>query len=210
MALDRLVVATRNAGKLAEFKRLLRDFPFQLMNLAELNIASPAETGCNFAANALLKARHASRVSGCAAIADDSGLEVAALHGAPGIFSARYAGLKADDAANNAKLIEALRGIPQDQRRARYVCALAFVPAPDAPPHPIPVFADATWEGYILEAPRGSGGFGYDPYFWVPEAKMSAGELDPTEKNRLSHRGRAMTLMLDRLSHLGYGMTTQS
>lgn len=202
---NQLVVATRNIGKLAEFKRLLGNLPYQLTSLAELDIASPAETGSSFAANALLKAQHAANLTGSAAIADDSGLEVDALQGAPGIFSARYAGPQADDAANNAKLIVALKNVPKDQRRARYVCALAFVGTRDGQEglahQEAPVLAEATWEGCILEAPRGSGGFGYDPYFWVTEKKMSAAELDPAEKNRLSHRGRAMALMLTRLSH---------
>ncbi len=157
---------------------------------------SPAETGATFLANALLKARHAAGLSGSAAIADDSGLEVDALSGAPGIYSARYAGADADDAANNAKLMRALAGLPHERRRARYRCALVFVEsAADA----APLIAEADWQGFILDAPRGGGGFGYDPYFWLPELNQTAAELQPAEKNRLSHRGKALRALRDQL-----------
>jgi XTP/dITP diphosphohydrolase len=137
----------------------------------------------------LLKARHAAAASGAAAIADDSGLEVDALGGAPGIYSARYAGEAAGDAANNAKLVAALQGVPFEARRARYRCALVYL---DGPGDSAPLHAQGVWEGYILEAPRGSGGFGYDPYFWLPELELTAAQLDPARKNRLSHRGMAL------------------
>jgi XTP/dITP diphosphohydrolase len=197
-----LVVATGNPGKLQEFRALLADTPFDLRSLGELGIASPEENGATFLENALLKARHAAAAGlpgapgGCAAIADDSGLEVDALGGAPGIFSARFAGAGADDAANNAKLLNALSGIPAGQRRARYRCALVFVAGAE---DPVPVIAEGTWEGCILEAPRGSGGFGYDPYFWLPDLGLTAAQLDPEEKNRLSHRGMAMRALRHRL-----------
>jgi XTP/dITP diphosphohydrolase len=183
-----LIVATANPGKLREFRALLTDLPFELRSLAELGLPSPQETGATFLANAMLKARHAAGAGGCAAVADDSGIEVDALGGAPGIYSARYAGAGAGDAANNAKLISALRGVPPELRGARYRCALVFVAAADAPPR----VAEAAWEGFILDAPRGAGGFGYDPYFWLPELNKTAAELAPEEKNLLSHRGRAM------------------
>jgi XTP/dITP diphosphohydrolase len=183
-----LVIATANPGKLREFRSLLAGLPFELLSLAELGIASPEETGATFLANAMLKARHAAAAGGCAAVADDSGIEVDALGGAPGIHSARYAGAGANDAANNAKLIGALQDVPQELRRARYRCALVFVAGADAPP----LVAEAAWEGFILDSPRGAGGFGYDPYFWLPELEKTAAELAPEEKNRLSHRGRAM------------------
>jgi XTP/dITP diphosphohydrolase len=188
VSLERLVVATANPGKLREFRSLLAGLPFELLSLAELGIASPEETGATFLANAMLKARHAAAAGGCAAVADDSGIEVDALGGAPGIHSARYAGAGANDAANNAKLIGALQDVPQELRRARYRCALVFVAGADAPP----LVAEAAWEGFILDSPRGAGGFGYDPYFWLPELEKTAAELAPEEKNRLSHRGRAM------------------
>ena len=184
----RLVVATANPGKLREFRALLADLPFEIRSLAELGLPSPEETGATFLANAMLKARHAAAAGRCAAVADDSGIEVDALGGAPGIYSARYAGPGAGDAENNAKLINALRGVPPELRGARYRCALVFVAAADAPPR----VAEAAWEGFILDTPRSGGGFGYDPYFWLPDLNKTAAELAPEEKNRLSHRGRAM------------------
>jgi XTP/dITP diphosphohydrolase len=184
-----LVVATANPGKLREFRSLLEGLPFELTGLAELQLPSPEETGESFVENALLKARHAAALSGSAAVADDSGLEVEALGGAPGICSARYAGAGADDQANNAKLMVALRGVPRDERRARYRCALVFV---EHEQDSAPLIAEADWQGLMLDAPRGTGGFGYDPYFWLPDLAKSAAELAPDEKNRLSHRGQAM------------------
>jgi XTP/dITP diphosphohydrolase len=193
----RLVIATGNAGKLREFRSLLAGLPFELSSSAELGLDSPEETGASFFANALLKARHAASSSGAAAIADDSGLEVDALHGAPGIYSARYAGAGADDAANNAKLMRALAGLPQEQRGARYRCVLVYVEnASDA----APLIAAADWEGFILDAPRGGGGFGYDPYFWLPELNRTAAELPAAEKNRLSHRGKALRALRAQLA----------
>jgi XTP/dITP diphosphohydrolase len=193
----RLVIATGNEGKLREFRSLLAGLPFELTSSAQLGLSLPEETGTTFLANALLKARHAASLSGSAAIADDSGLEVDALSGAPGIYSARYAGAGADDAKNNAKLMHALAGLPHELRRARYRCALVFVEnAMDA----APLTAEADWEGFILDAPRGGGGFGYDPYFWLPDLRKSAAELPPAEKNRLSHRGKAMRALRDQLA----------
>lgn len=186
-----LVVATANLGKLREFRILLAGLPFLLTSLAERGLPSPDETGSSFVANALLKALHAARLSGSAAVADDSGIEVDVLGGAPGIFSAHYAGVNGDDAANNATLMHALDGLPPDRRRARYRCALVFLEAEDA----VPLVTEGSWEGVLLEAPRGSGGFGYDPYFWLPELEKTAAELSPEEKNRLSHRGKAMQAM---------------
>ncbi len=183
-----LIVATANLGKLREFRALLAGLPFNLISLAERGLPSPDETGSSFVANALLKARHAARLSGSAAVADDSGIEVPVLGGEPGILSARYAGMDGDDAANNAKLMRALDGLPPDRRGARYRCALVFLDAEDA----VPLVTEASWEGVILETPRGSGGFGYDPYFYLPELQKTAAELSPELKNRLSHRGQAM------------------
>jgi XTP/dITP diphosphohydrolase len=203
-----LIVATTNPGKLREFRALLSDLPFELYGLGELGVAPPEESGASFLENALLKARHAAAAAQAAglrgpsgldvaAIADDSGLEVDALGGAPGIFSARYAGVGADDAANNAKLLSALAGVPLERRRARYRCALVLVTAPsDA----APLIAEGVWEGSILDSPRGSGGFGYDPYFWLPDLGVTAAQLDPSEKNRLSHRGIAMRALRDQMA----------
>jgi len=202
-AAGRLIVATGNPGKLREFRALLQGLPFELQSLAELGAEPPQETGTTFLANALLKARHAATVAAAdpngiaaAALADDSGLEVDALGGAPGVFSARYAGVGASDADNNAKLVAALAGVPMPERSARYRCVLVFLrDAADAEP----LVAEAVWEGRILDLPRGSGGFGYDPYFWLPDLGMSAAELDPAQKNHLSHRGRAMQTLRDQL-----------
>lgn len=203
-----LIVATGNPGKLREFADLLKDLPFDLYGLGELGIAAPEETGAGFLDNAMLKARHAAAAAAgmelrgvvpthAAAIADDSGLEVDALGGAPGIYSARYAGLGADDAANNVKLMSALATIPQEQRRARYRCALVFV---RGALDPAPLIAEGVWEGLILDAPRGSVGFGYDPYFWIPDLGMTAAQLDAAAKNRLSHRGMAMRALRELLT----------
>jgi XTP/dITP diphosphohydrolase len=193
----RLVIATANAGKLREFRSLLAALPFELTSSGELGLSSPEETGASFLANALLKARHAAKLGGSAAVADDSGLEVDALAGAPGIYSARYAGSDADDAANNAKLMGALAGVAPERRRARYRCALVFVESAE---DGAPLVAEADWEGFILDAPRGGGGFGYDPYFWLPDLNKTAAELPPAEKNRLSHRGKAMRALCEQLS----------
>jgi XTP/dITP diphosphohydrolase len=179
--------------------------PFDLSSLGELGVAAPEETGASFLENAMLKARHAAAAAAAAgfrgasaldaaAIADDSGLEVDALGGAPGIFSARYAGAGADDAANNAKLLRALAGIPEERRRARYRCVLVLVSgALDA----APLIAEGVWEGVILDEPRGSGGFGYDPYFWLPDLGLTAAQLAPEVKNRVSHRGIALRGLRD-------------
>jgi XTP/dITP diphosphohydrolase len=191
-----LVVATGNAGKLREFRSLLAGLPFDLVSQAQLKVAAPEETGSSFAENALLKARHAAAATGEAAIADDSGLEVDALGGAPGIYSARFAGPDADDGANNAKLLAALAGAPAAGRGARYRCALAFV---DAAAN-TELRAEGIWEGIILDAPRGTGGFGYDAYFWLPALGMTAAELDPREKNRHSHRGMALRALRGQLA----------
>lgn len=188
-AFDRLVVATGNPGKLREFSVLLAGLRFEVVGLAALGIEGPEETGNTFLANALLKARHAAAVAGAAALADDSGLEVDALGGAPGIHSARYAGVHADAAANNAKLVAALDGVSVAQRGARYRCVLAFVTGPQ---DVTPLIAEGVWEGCILESPRGSGGFGYDPYFWLPELGLTAAQMSADDKNRLSHRGKAL------------------
>jgi XTP/dITP diphosphohydrolase len=187
--LRRLVIATGNPGKLREFQALLQGLPFTPVDQASVGVVAPQETGTTFVSNALLKARHAAEATGEPTIADDSGLEVDAIGGAPGVYSARYAGPGADDAANNAKLLRALAQIPPEERRARYRCVLVYLDGPD---DPAPLSAVGTWEGYIVDAPRGAGGFGYDPHFWLPDLKMTAAELDPVEKNRLSHRGRAM------------------
>ena len=190
-----VVLATGNAGKLREFRALLAGLPVELQPQSAFGVTPVEETGTTFLENALLKARHAARATGAAAIADDSGLEVDALGGAPGVWSARFAGPAADDAANNAKLVAALAGLPPAQRRARYECVLVYVASAAA----APLGASGSWDGQIIEEPRGSGGFGYDPYFLVPELRLSAAELAPADKNRLSHRGIASAALLESL-----------
>jgi len=195
-----LVLASANQGKLRELRRLLADLPFDVQTQAAFGVPAPEETGSSFHDNALLKARHAQAATGAAVLADDSGLEVDALGGAPGVHSARYAGIAADDAANNAKLLRELRDVPQALRTARYRCVLLFLAA-DARSEPL--VAEGVWEGLIVDVPRGGGGFGYDPYFLVPELAMTAAELDAETKNRLSHRGQALTRLQTLLATRG-------
>lgn len=195
---QRIVLASGNRGKLAEFNQLLSDCDFTVVAQTELNIADAEETGLSFVENAIIKARNAALHSGLPALADDSGLEVDALHGAPGIYSARYAGLpskdpRQNDAANNKKLIEALAAIPEEKRGARFQCALVFMRhARD----PSPLICQGSWEGMILTAPRGEHGFGYDPLFFVPELQLTSAELPKAQKNKISHRGQALQKLL--------------
>lgn len=198
--MKRVVLATGNAGKLKEFGEMLAGLDIEVIGQRELGIADAEETGLSFVENALLKARHAARASGLPAIADDSGLEVDALDGAPGIYSARYAGPDATDTHNNHKLLKALAGLPIERRKARFQCLLVYLRhALD----PTPLICQGSWEGHILEAPRGDNGFGYDPLFWVADLACSSAELPPATKNRLSHRGQALRQLLERLRATG-------
>jgi XTP/dITP diphosphohydrolase len=194
MPLKELVLASHNAGKLKELQAMLGD-AVRVRSVAEFSSHEPEETGLSFVENAILKARHAAKVSGLPALADDSGLAVDALGGAPGIYSARYAGGK-DDAANNAKLLAALQGVPDAERGAQFVCALALVRHAE---DPLPILCEGLWHGRILHEARGAHGFGYDPLFWVPECDCASAELPAAEKNRLSHRARAMAQLKQRL-----------
>lgn len=194
----RVVLASGNAGKLAEMARLLNPLGLAVVAQSELGIAGAAETGLTFVENAILKARHAAATSGLPAIADDSGLEVESLEGAPGIYSARYAGPQASDADNNARLLAALDGVPADRRRARFRCVVVYLRhAAD----PSPIIAQGSWEGTILPAARGSHGFGYDPLFQPNGCELSAAQMPPADKNRLSHRAQAMGQLVERLRH---------
>lgn len=184
-----LVLASGNAAKLRELQQLLADFNLDVLAQSAFKVPGVEETGLTFIENALIKARHACRHTGLPAIADDSGIEVDALHGRPGIYSARYAGADATDAENNAKLLYELNGITEAKRTARYHCVVVYLRHPE---DPTPLICHGTWEGVILTEPRGSNGFGYDPLFWVPTHSCSAAELNDDEKNRLSHRGKAM------------------
>ena len=192
----KLVLASGNAGKLAELRDLLGDAGIDLHAQSEFGVEDADETGLTFVENAILKARHAVRATGLPALGDDSGLCVDALDGAPGLYSARYAGTHGDAGANIAKLLDALRDVPEQCRTARFVCVLALLRHADDPQ---PLIAEGVWEGRILFAPRGDGGFGYDPVFFDPERNMGAAELDAALKNRISHRGRALALLRDTL-----------
>ncbi|HTG75679.1 MAG TPA: RdgB/HAM1 family non-canonical purine NTP pyrophosphatase [Steroidobacteraceae bacterium] len=190
---ERLVLATGNAGKLRELREILEPWNVDVRPQSEFTHAHAAETGLSFVENALLKARHAAGASGLPAIGDDSGLEVDALRGAPGIHSARYATPMASDADNNLKLLDELAAVPAAARGARYRCAMVYLRWPlDA----APLIAQAAWEGRILRAPVGVHGFGYDPLFEVAGTGRSAAQLDPAEKNRISHRGQALRALL--------------
>ena len=189
----KLVLASGNAGKVAELRELLGD-GFELHPQSEFGVSDADETGLSFIENAILKARHAARATGLPALADDSGLCVDALGGAPGVLSARFAGEPKSDARNNALLLERLAG--ETNRRARFYCALVLVRHADDPQ---PIIACGEWHGEILEATRGHGGFGYDPLFLVPELDQTAAEIDHSLKNVLSHRGSAMRQLLERL-----------
>lgn len=197
----RVVLASSNAGKLREFATLLADAGFEVVRQSELGVTDADETGLSFVENAILKARHAAAHTGLPVLADDSGLVVDALQGQPGIYSARFAGEPRSDAANNSKLLAALQGVPAAQRTARFRCCIVFVRhAAD----PVPLIAEASWEGVILEALQGAGGFGYDPLFYVPSHACTAAELDAMEKNRISHRGQAMQRLHGLLDQGGY------
>ena len=192
----KLVLASGNAGKLAELRDLLGDAGIDLHAQSEFGVEDAEETGLTFVENAILKARHAARATGLPALGDDSGLCVDALDGAPGLYSARYAGTHGDAGANIVKLLDALREVPEQRRNARFVCVLALLRHADDPQ---PLIAEGVWEGRILCAPRGAGGFGYDPVFFDPERNMGAAELEAALKNRISHRGRALALLHDTL-----------
>ena len=185
----RLVLASGNRGKLAEFEHLLAGSGFEVVTQGSLGVLDIEETGTTFVENALLKARHAARISRLPALADDSGLCVEHLDGAPGLYSARYAGTHGDAAANRAKLLRALEGVPTERRGAFFICVLVLLRHAD---DPAPLIAEGRWHGRVLEAERGAGGFGYDPLFLPGGQDQAAAELDPALKNRLSHRGQAL------------------
>ena len=197
ISMQRIVLASSNRGKLAEFDALLADSGFEVIAQSSLGIGDAEETGLSFVENALLKARHAAQASGLPALADDSGLCVPALGGAPGLQSARYAGGHGDSAANNARLLQALQGLPGAQRGAFFICVLVLLRRAD---DPAPLIVEGRWHGRILDAPRGMQGFGYDPLFLPHGQSLSAAELEPALKNRLSHRGQALAQLHARLA----------
>lgn len=189
-----LVLASNNAGKLKEFGEMLAPVGFDVHAQGEFNVPEAEEPHPTFVENALAKARHASRLTGLPALADDSGICANALGGAPGVLSARYAGEPKSDARNNQKLIADLAALAD--KSAYYYCVLVFVRHADDPQ---PVIADGRWDGEVIATPRGQGGFGYDPYFWLPTQKKTVAELSAAEKNTLSHRGQALRILVEKL-----------
>jgi len=195
-ARPRVVLASGNAGKVREFNQLLAGAHIEVVPQSSFGVPEAEETGLTFVENAILKARNAARHTGLPAVADDSGIEADALNGAPGIYSARYAGPGASDEENLYKLLAALEGLPDERRGARFQCVIAYLRHAE---DPTPLICQGTWEGRILAAPRGANGFGYDPVFYVPDEGVSSAELAPETKNRLSHRGQALRKLLEGL-----------
>lgn len=187
--MKKIVLATGNQGKVREMADLLADFGFDVVAQSEFNVSEVAETGTTFIENAIIKARHAAKETGLPAIADDSGLEVDALDGAPGVYSARYAGEHATDQQNLTKLLDAMKYVPEAQRTARFHCVLVLMRHEN---DPTPLVCHGSWEGRILTEAHGSNGFGYDPIFFVPEDNCASAQLEPARKKQLSHRGQAL------------------
>lgn len=196
MPAQQVVLASNNRGKLQEMTAILSDLKLEILAQSAFKLSEAEETGLTFVENAILKARNAAYHTELPAIADDSGLEVDALTGRPGIHSARYAGARASDQENTEKLLEALRDIPEEKRSARYQCLVVYMRHWQ---DPTPLICQGTWEGRIVSAPRGHGGFGYDPVFYLPDYNCTAAELAAEEKNRLSHRGKALRVLLNTL-----------
>ena len=192
--MQKLVLASNNAGKVRELQALLAPLDFEVIPQGVLGITAAAEPHDTFIENALEKARHASRASGLPALADDSGICAHALNGRPGVYSARYAGQNGNDVANNQKLISELSN--QLDRSAHYVCALVLVNSAD---DPNPLIVETSWHGLVVDEPKGDNGFGYDPHFFLPELNKTAAELDPTQKNAISHRGQALRELISKL-----------
>lgn len=200
--MSKIVLATGNAGKVREMSSLLSDFGFEVLAQSDFNLIDAEETGSTFVENAIIKARHAAKETGLAAIADDSGLEVDALAGAPGVYSARYAGENASDEDNINKLLAQMQGIPSEQRTARFHCVLVLMRHEN---DPTPIICHGSWQGQILLERQGENGFGYDPVFWLPDLECTSAQLPAEEKKRLSHRGQALKQLFDILKqeHLG-------
>ena len=197
--MKRIVLATGNPAKVNEFAAILQDEQLVLRPQSDFGVPNVAETGLSFVENAIIKARNAAAHTGQPAIADDSGLEVDALNGAPGIYSARYAGAGCSSEDNNRKLLRALEGLPDAERTARFICLIVYLRHAD---DPTPIIAQGVWEGRILNEPLGDNGFGYDPVFFVPSHDCSSAQLKPEEKNRISHRGIALNIFKHQMSFL--------
>lgn len=196
--MTQIVLASGNSGKLREFSQLLAPLGFSLTPQSEFDVPEAAETGLSFVENAIIKARHAAKITGLPALADDSGLEVDALHGAPGIYSSRFAGSDASDEDNIEALLNALQDVPDGERSGRFQCVLVFMRHAE---DPTPLICQGTWQGQILLEAAGDGGFGYDPIFFVPETDCSAAELSDQQKHAISHRGQAMRRFLEEFQY---------
>ena len=194
--MKKLVLASSNPGKLRELSALLDESRYKIIPQADFNVPEIAETGTTFVENAIIKARHAAQYTGLAALADDSGIVIDALNGEPGVHSARFSGSDASDESNNILLVEKLRSVPEAQRSARYQAVIVYMRnAAD----PSPIICEGSWEGIMVLEAKGSGGFGYDPYFYLPDYGCTSAELSADEKNRISHRGQALRLLLEKL-----------
>jgi len=196
--MKKLVLASGNVGKLQELSALLEDFDYEVHPQSEYQVPEAEETGTTFVENAIIKARNAAKYTGLPALADDSGIEVDALQGAPGVYSARFAGSNASDQDNNALLVEKLKNVPAEQRTARYRAVIVFMRHAE---DPSPIICEGSWEGIIQLEPDGEGGFGYDPFFYLPTLGCTSASLSNEQKNRLSHRGQALQQLKTRLSN---------
>lgn len=194
--INKIVLASGNRGKLKEFNEIFAPLQIDVMPQSDFAVQDADETGLSFVENAIIKARHAARVTGLPALSDDSGLEVDALNGAPGIYSARYAGAGCGDDENNRKLLQALEQVPTEQRSARFQCVLVFMRHAE---DPTPLICQGSWEGVILDTPRGHNGFGYDPLFFVPELNCASAELSSEQKQKYSHRGKAVRQFIEQI-----------
>jgi len=194
--INKIVLASGNRGKLKEFNEIFAPLQIDVMPQSDFAVQDADETGLSFVENAIIKARHAARVTGLPALSDDSGLEVDALNGAPGIYSARYAGAGCGDDENNRKLLQALEQVPAEQRSARFQCVLVFMRHAE---DPTPLICQGSWEGVILDTPCGHNGFGYDPLFFVPELNCASAELSSEQKQKYSHRGKAVRQFIEQI-----------
>ena len=194
---ENIVLATNNLDKVREINQLLHDSTYRIIPQSKFNVVEVEETGSTFIENALIKARNAAKYTNIPVIADDSGIEVVALDGRPGIFSARYAGAGATDEDNLKKLIKDIEQINEKNRYAKFICAMVYITNSDDQK---PIIVEGVWEGYVITKPRGTNGFGYDPIFYIPEYKCTSAELDNEEKNKLSHRGQALRKLIEKLN----------
>ena len=196
--MSKIVLASGNIGKLRELSQILSPLGLELIAQSDLNVAEAEETGLSFVENAIIKARNAALFTGLPAIADDSGIEVDALHGAPGIYSSRYAGPDASDTDNSEAQLEAMKDVPETERTARFQCVVVFMRHAE---DPTPLICQGSWQGQILQSPLGDEGFGYDPVFWVSETDCTAAELSPEQKHAISHRGKAMRQFMEEFKY---------